>query len=99
MRRLVLHVVVAVLFFGAGWVTATSGLQGGVFRLSIDAPTGETTIKCEGCEFLSWTTRGRPPERQPAFSFTCSNGPCWKVVGAVAVVPRPKQIAQGPNSK
>jgi hypothetical protein len=99
MRRHVIHAVVAGLFFGAGWMAATSGLQSGVFRLSIDAPTGDTTIQCEGCEFLSWTTRGAPPERRSDFSFTCSQGPCWKVVGAVAVAQRPKQMAQGQNSK
>jgi hypothetical protein len=98
MRRLVPHVVVAVLFFGVGWLAATSGLQGGVFRLSIDAPAGDTTIKCEGCEFLSWTADGHPPERQPAFSFTCSGNRCWKVVGAVAVIQKPKQMAQSSST-
>jgi hypothetical protein len=40
MRRLV-TTVSSVLFFGVGWLAATSGLHGsGVFRLSIDAPTG-----------------------------------------------------------
>jgi hypothetical protein len=96
MKRLVPHLVVAVLFFGVGWLAAASqGLQGsGVFRLSIDAPTGDTTIKCEGCQFLTWTADGRAGEPQPAFSFTCKTGPCWKVVGAVAVTPKPKLMAQ-----
>ena len=95
MRRLVTHGVVAVLFFGVGSWAATSGLQpSGVFRLSIDAPNGDTTIKCEGCEFLTWTPEGHAGKRQPALSFTCSDGPCWKVVGAVAVTPKAKLIAQ-----
>ena len=95
MKRLVIHTVVALLFFGIGWVAATSSFQGpGVFRLSIDAPMGETTIKCEGCEFLSWNTEGRLSGRQPTVSLTCADGRCSKVVGAVAATPTPKQIAQ-----
>jgi hypothetical protein len=97
MKRFVVGLVAAVLFFGAGWLAASAslGLNGsGVFRLSIDAPAGETTIKCEGCEFLSWTAEGRAGDRHPAFNFTCSTGPCWKVVGAVAVTPKPQLMAQ-----
>jgi len=96
MRRLVSYGVVAGLFFGGGWLAAIiSGLQpSSAFRLSIDAPNGDTTIKCEGCEFLTWTPEGHAGERQPALSFTCSDGPCWKVVGAVAVTTKPKLIAQ-----
>jgi hypothetical protein len=65
-----------------------------MFRLSINAPTGDTTIKCEGCQFLSWTRDGRAGERQPALNFTCIDRPCVKVVGAVAVAPKPKLMAQ-----
>ena len=97
MRRLVSQCVIAVLFFGVGFLVGNAGFStagGGVFRLSIDAPTGDTTIKCEGCQFLSWTADGHAGERQPAFGFTCSDGPCWKVVGAVVVTPKPKLMAQ-----
>ena len=50
MRRLAAQFVVAMLFFGVGWLVGTAGFSaqsGGFFRLSIDAPTGDTTIKCE----------------------------------------------------
>jgi len=94
MRRFLFQFVVAVLCFGAGWLVANTRWAGnGVFRLSIDAPTGETKIKCEGCQFLTWIN-GRAGEPQPAFTFTCSDGPCWKVVGAIAVTPKPKLMAQ-----
>ena len=99
MRRLVLQFVVAVLCFGAGWLVANTPWavrsRDGVFRLSIDAPAGETKINCEGCQFLTWID-GRASEPQPVFTFTCSDGPCWTVVGAVAVRPTPKLMAQSP---
>jgi hypothetical protein len=98
MRRLVPHFVVAVLFFGVGLLVGNAGSSAqGIFRLSIDAPAGDTTIKCEGCQFLSWKD-GRVSERLPVFSFTCSEGPCWKVVGAVAVTPEPKLMARSSST-
>lgn len=97
MRRLVVQLVVAVLCFGAGWLVANTpwaGLQPQeVFRLSIDAPTGETKIKCEGCQFLTWID-GRAGEPEQAVTFTCSEGPCWTVVGAITVAQEPKLMAQ-----
>jgi len=101
MRRQVPQLVIATLLFGVGWWVghAGPGAPGGAFfRLSIDAPTGDTTIKCEGCQFLSWTADGHAGERQSAYNITCSDGPCWKVVGAVAVIPQPQLIAQSSSS-
>ncbi|MEO8484529.1 MAG: hypothetical protein ABI634_20165 [Acidobacteriota bacterium] len=97
MRRLLPHLAIAVLCFGVGWLVGHTGPGapgGGFFRLSIDAPTGDTTIKCEGCQFLSWTADGHAGDRQPTLNFTCSDGHCWKVVGAVVVAPQPQLIAQ-----
>ena len=97
MRRLVVHFVVAALCFGAGWLVANTpwaGLQPQkVFRLSVAAPTGETRIKCEGCQFLTWID-GRAGEPEPTVTFTCSDGPCSTVVGAITVTPQPKLMAQ-----
>jgi hypothetical protein len=97
MTRLIVHFVVAALCFGAGWLVANTtwaGLQPQkVFRLSVDAPTGETRIKCEGCQFLTWID-GRAGEPEPAVIFTCSDGPCWTQVGAITVTPQPKLMAQ-----
>ena len=92
MRRLVSQLVVAVLVFGAGWLVGSNSTsqRGDLFRLSVNAPTGDTTIKCEGCQFLSWAREGRLSERLPVLNFTCTDGPCLKVVGAIAVAPKPK---------
>ena len=97
MKRLLFQLVVAVLAFGAGWLVANTpwaGLQPQkVFRLSIDAPTGETKIKCEGCQFLTWID-GRAGEPEPAVTFACSDGRCSTLVGAITVTPQPKLMAQ-----
>lgn len=97
MRRLVTQLVVAGLCFAAGWLVAHTPWAGSppqrLFRLSIDAPTGETKLKCDCCEFLTWLD-GRAGAPQSTVTFTCSKGPCWSVVGAVAVLPQPKQIAR-----
>jgi hypothetical protein len=100
MKRLLPYLVIAALFFGAGWLVGHvgPGAPGGVFRLSIDAPTGDTKIKCEGCEFLSWTADGHADERQPVLNIACGDGPCWKVVGAVVVAPKPQLIARSSST-
>lgn len=94
MRRLALYVVVALVFFAAGWFGAHSSRDYGVFRLTIEAPYGETTVACEGCEFFSWTADGHRDSNQSRFSYTCNAGPCRKVVGAVAVTVEPKVMAE-----
>jgi hypothetical protein len=97
MRRLVSRLVVALLCFGAGWLVAetpwTALQPQRVFRLSFDTPTGETRVKCDGCQFLTWID-GRAGTPEPTLTVTCGKGPCWTVVGAVAVTPEPQQIAQ-----
>jgi hypothetical protein len=85
MRRLILRFVFAAVCFAAGWLVATAGVWPGgtgVFRLSIDAPTGDTRIKCEGCEFFTWS-EGRSGPRLHVLDIACAEGPCWKVVGAI----------------
>jgi hypothetical protein len=93
MRRLAIHVVVAVFFFAAGWLGAHARQNYGVFRLTIEAPYGETAVACEGCEFFSWTADGHRDRNQSRFNYTCNEGPCRKVVGAVAVTVEPKVMA------
>ena len=95
MRRLSLQFVAAVLLFGLGWTAArVAAGSPGVFRLSIDAPAGETRLKCEGCEFLTWTADGHAGERQSVVNVSCSVGPCSQAFGAVVHVPEPKLIAR-----
>jgi len=93
MKRLAIYVVVGILFFAAGWFSAPAKPGPGVFRLTIEAPYGETTVACEGCEFFSWTADGQRDTNQTRFSYTCNEGPCRKVVGAIAVVVEPKVMA------
>lgn len=94
MRRVVAQLVAAALLVGLGWLAAhlAAGPQG-VFRLTIDAPAGETRLKCEGCQFLTWTDDGHAGERQAVIVFSCSNGPCAKAFGAVATTQEPKRMA------
>lgn len=97
MRRLVLQIVAALVFFGLGWLAAhvVAGMpEVGAFRITIDAPAGETSLECDGCQFLTWTAEGHAGERQPVITFSCGNGPCTKAFGAVASNPGPKLFAQ-----
>jgi hypothetical protein len=95
MRGLVPQLVAAVLLFGLGWFSARMASESpGVFRLSVDAPTGETRLKCEGCQFLTWTTEGHAGERQSTVNVSCNSGPCSQAFGAVVHVPEPTLIAR-----
>lgn len=93
MKRLAIYVVVGIVFFAAGRFSAPVKPGPGVFRLTIEAPYGETTVACEGCEFFSWTADGHRDKNQTRFNYTCNEGPCRKAVGAIAVTVEPKVIA------
>lgn len=97
MRRRFIPLIAAVVFFGMGWLAARAAVgfqESGSFKLTIDAPAGETRLKCEGCEFLTWTPEGRAGERQTVINFSCSNGPCAMAFGALAMPQKPKLMAE-----
>jgi hypothetical protein len=94
MRRLLTHSVVAIACLTLGWLAARAAAgPPGIFKLTIDAPAGQTMLKCEGCQFLTWTADGHADQRQPVINFSCSNGPCRKAFGGVAIAQEPKLIA------
>lgn len=95
MRRLVPQLVTAILLFGLGWFSARIASEApGVFKLSVDAPAGETRLRCEGCQFLTWTAAGHAGERQSTVNVSCDSGPCSQAFGAVVEVQEPKLIAR-----
>jgi hypothetical protein len=96
MKRLLTQGLAAVVIFGMGWLAARAAVgfqESGTFKLTIDAPAGETRLKCEGCQFLTWTPEGRAGERQSVINFSCSHGPCAMAFGAVAILQEPKLMA------
>jgi hypothetical protein len=94
MGRTLRQVMLAAVLFGAGVLVGSLGAgKASIFRLSIDAPRGDTTIKCDGCEFLSWTD-GHATERRRAISVACADGRCSQTVGAVIVeTSKPQLVA------
>ena len=63
MTRTVLRVMLAVGLFGTGWVTAKAQSSAPTFELQIDAPGGQTQIRCvRGCK-LAWVERESTPTR------------------------------------
>ena len=57
MTRIALRLLVAVALVAMGWSIRLAQDKFGpdaIFKLKIDAPTGSTTVRCDGCQFLSW---------------------------------------------
>jgi hypothetical protein len=79
--RTMLQIAVAVVLVFLGWAIAKAQTSAPAFEFVVDAPGGETTIKCvRGCE-LSWVERGLNANATPTSSFTykctasrCSSG-------------------------
>jgi hypothetical protein len=72
MRRMVSRIALAVALTGAGWVVGKTQTSLPDFELVIDAPAGETDVRCvRGCE-LVWVERVNPNAMPiPTFSFGC----------------------------
>lgn len=81
MVRSLVQIVVAVVLVFVGWAVGRAQTSAPVFEFVVDAPGGETTIKCvRGCE-LAWVERGLNVNATPTPSFTyrctaprCSSG-------------------------
>jgi hypothetical protein len=57
-----------------GWVAGRAQSSQPTFEIVVDAPAGETTVRCvRGCE-LSWVERGVNPSAQTmqTFTFECN---------------------------
>jgi hypothetical protein len=75
MRRASIRLIAIAAFICLGWVAGRAQPTEPTFELVVDAPVGETSIRCvRGCE-LSWVERGRSPNAQtmPTFTFTCTS--------------------------
>ena len=73
MRQIISRLAVAVALVAAGWAAGTAQSSQPDFELIVDAPAGETSVRCvRGCE-LSWVERGVNPNAAatPRFSFAC----------------------------
>lgn len=69
-----LRAAVAGLLVGAGWLTAKAQTPGPDFELVVDAPAGQTTIRCIRRCSVMWVERGINPRDRPAetFEFACT---------------------------
>jgi hypothetical protein len=75
MVRTSLRIVMVAALMGTGWMAGRAQTTEPNFEIVVEAPAGETTIRCvRGCE-LSWVERGRTPtaETMPTFRFDCSS--------------------------
>jgi len=78
MARTALRVALALGLLGTGWVAAKAQTSGPTFELQVDAPGGETTIRCvRGCK-LAWVQRGVNPNAAPqlTFEYRCTGARC-----------------------
>jgi hypothetical protein len=81
MARIMVQTIFAMILILLGWVVGRAQTSEPAFELVVDAPGGETTIKCvKGCG-LSWVERGINANATPMATFTyqctaprCSSG-------------------------
>jgi hypothetical protein len=77
MARTMIQIGLAVILIVAGWVAGRAQSPAPAFELLVDAPEGQTTIKCiSGCE-LAWVERGVNPNYKatPTFTYSCKGTP------------------------
>ena len=76
MIRTSLRLTLVTALVGLGWMAAKAQTAQPTFEIVVEAPAGETTIRCErGCE-LAWVQRGVNPNATPmqSFTFSCGGG-------------------------
>ena len=75
MDRKAFMTAAALGLFLFGWIAGRSQTSQPDFELTVDAPSGETTVECvKGCELL-WVERGIPqsaPRGDKKFVYSCS---------------------------
>ncbi len=70
MARTKVQIALAVVLVFFGWVLGRAQASAPVFEFVVDAPGGETNIRCvRGCE-LAWVERGVNANASPTSSFT-----------------------------
>ena len=85
MIRITLRLVLSLALVAAGWFVglahARSDHSRELFRLTIDAPAGDSaTVRCNGCSFLYWQ-EGHSTLRKEV-TLTCDGAqPCTTVIG------------------
>ena len=87
MTRIALRLLVAVCLIAVGWyIGLAQSRQTQFFSLSIDAPIGSTTLRCEGCELFSWRDGHATASRR--LTLTCSGPqPCFQTIGGAMTGP------------
>ena len=78
MARTIVQIVVAVVLVFLGWAIGRAQTSAPAFEFVVDAPGGETRIKCiRGCE-LAWVERGLNPNAipTPSFKYQCTDSRC-----------------------
>ena len=77
-RRSTVQIALAMILVFLGWAIGRAQTSVPVFELVVDAPGGETTIRCvRGCR-LAWVERGVNPNAAPISTFTyhCTASRC-----------------------
>ena len=101
LTRTLFQVVVAAILMFMGWAIGRAQTSAPSFELVVDAPRGETTVRCvRGCE-LAWVERGVRADVAPTATFTyrctgprCSSG---RVGGWVNLPVRTVPLGGVPN--
>ncbi len=78
MARTTVYIALAVILIFFGWAVGRAQTSAPAFELVVDAPGGETNIKCvKGCE-LAWVERVVPATARPTptFTYQCSAPRC-----------------------
>jgi hypothetical protein len=76
--RTTVQIVFAVILIFLGWAVGRAQTSAPAFELIVDAPGGETSIKCvKGCE-LGWVERGVNANATPmtTFAYRCTAPRC-----------------------
>ena len=77
--RPIIQCAIAVILISIGFTVGRAQTPGPAFELTVDAPGGETTIKCvRGCE-LAWVERALNANSMPrmqTFTYKCSGPRC-----------------------
>jgi len=98
MARIALRLFLAVVLLAIGWsIGLVQGRSREFFRLTINSPIGSTTVRCDGCQLMSWN-EGRPTALRE-LTLTCA-GPqsCAETIGGTLAGPL-QMASNAPDSQ